>query len=204
MKFVTHECKTKLIIFLNFIFLGLFGDRDSNPSFLTPQFSTSEETFLQDTSFYERAAFNRRPSQLQHEMTTLNALGPPSHVLKARRLSKNTIKSSASTPITPVKSLSTTTLSSTSIRDKRRPSILDNYREFSNSNNSAVSPRFMALRKLSEVTTVSTVKIKKKIEGESLFIIFYRSYFIVTTTFDILFHRTTCSTNPFNISKHRG
>jgi hypothetical protein len=134
---------------------GLFGDGDSN-SFLSPQFSTSEETFLENTSFYERAAFNRRPSQLQHEMTSLNALGPPSHVLKARRLSKNTIKSSASTPITPVKSLSTASLSSSSIREKRKPSIVDSYSKgFSNSNNSAVSPRFMALRKLSEVTTVS-------------------------------------------------
>lgn len=83
----------------------------------------------------------------------MNALGPPSHVLKARRLSKNIISSSSSTPITPVKSLST---NSVSIKDKRKPSIVNNYsKELCDSNNSAVSPRFMALRKLSEVTTVS-------------------------------------------------
>lgn len=107
---------------------------------------------MQDNStIYERSTFNRRPSQLQHETTSLNALGPPSHVLKARRLSKNMTKHS-SAPTTPVKSLS-----SSSIRDKRKPSIVDNYsKEFCNSNNSAVSPRFMALRKLSEVTTVSS------------------------------------------------
>ncbi|KAG2236157.1 hypothetical protein INT48_003776 [Thamnidium elegans] len=119
-------------------------------SFLPSGFSTSEGAYMQDNStIYERATFNRRPSQLQHETTSLNALGPPSHVLKARRLSKNICKTS-SAPTTPIKSLS-----SSNIRDKRKPSIVDNYsREFSNSNNSAVSPRFMALRKLSEVTTL--------------------------------------------------
>lgn len=129
----------------------LFNSTEAG-SFLPSGFSTSEGAYMQDNStIYERATFNRRPSQLQHETTSLNALGPPSHVLKARRLSKNICKTS-SAPTTPIKSLS-----SSSIRDKRKPSIVDNYsREFSNSNNSAVSPRFMALRKLSEVTTVSS------------------------------------------------
>jgi hypothetical protein len=132
--------------------IGLYNGGDAR-SFLSPRFSTTEEAFLHDNStIYERASFRRRPSQLQHEMTSLNALGPPSHVLKARRLSKTTMNSSSSTPITPVKSLSSST-----IRDKRKPSIVDNYsKEFGN--NSAVSPRFMALRKLSEVTTVCSIK----------------------------------------------
>ncbi|GAA5805878.1 hypothetical protein HPULCUR_011404 [Helicostylum pulchrum] len=127
----------------------LFNNSEAG-SFLPSGFSTSEGAYMQDNStIYERATFNRRPSQLQHETTSLNALGPPSHVLKARRLSKN-ICTTSSAPTTPIKSLS-----SSSIRDKRKPSIVDNYsREFSNSNNSAVSPRFMALRKLSEVTTL--------------------------------------------------
>ncbi|CEP08399.1 hypothetical protein [Parasitella parasitica] len=92
------------------------------------------ESALEDDLYETRASFSRRPSQLIQERTTLNALCPPSHLLKARRLSKTIMKPSASTPIT--------------VKDKdRRSSISD-------SNHSAVSPRFMALRKLSEVSAL--------------------------------------------------
>lgn len=107
--------------------------------------STNVENTLEDNLYERKSSFSRRPSQLLQERTSLNALCPPSHVLKARRLSKTIIKSSNSTPIT--------------VKDKnRKPSVVDNYtKEFSN--NSAVSPRFMALRKLSEVTNVSNITI---------------------------------------------
>lgn len=108
------------------------------------------ENILEDNLYERKSSFSRRPSQLQQEMTSLNALCPPSHVLKARRLSKNTPKTSVSSPIVPSMSTSST---STAARN-RKPSIVENYsKEFSS--NSAVSPRFMALRKLSEVTAVS-------------------------------------------------
>ncbi|GAN02265.1 hypothetical protein MAM1_0019d01706 [Mucor ambiguus] len=106
---------------------------------------TNVENTLEDNLYERKASFSRRPSQLLQERNSLNALCPPSHVLKARRLSKTIIKPSASTPITG--------------KDKiRKPSIVDNYtKEFGN--NSAVSPRFMALRKLSEVTNLPSHSI---------------------------------------------
>ncbi|KAI8085891.1 uncharacterized protein B0P05DRAFT_595342 [Gilbertella persicaria] len=104
--------------------------------------NSNVENILEDNLYERKSSFGRRPSQLSQDLAALNALCPPSHVLKARRLSKNTIKTSVSTPI----------ISSSKPRS-RKPSIVDSYsKEFSN--NSAVSPRFMALRKLSEVTTL--------------------------------------------------
>lgn len=86
----------------------------------------------------EQASSNSK--RHQQEINSPNALCPPSHVLKARRLSKNAIQSSTSTPIN----------SSSKTKITRKHSFVD-----SMNSNSAVSPRFMALRKLSEVTTVS-------------------------------------------------
>ncbi|KAI8642497.1 hypothetical protein BD408DRAFT_416335 [Parasitella parasitica] len=100
----------------------------------------NKENTLEDELYETRLSFSRRPSQLLQENTTLNALCPPSHVLKARRLSKTIMKPSASTPVT--------------VKDKdRRSSISDNYSK-ELSSHSAVSPRFMALRKLSEVSNL--------------------------------------------------
>ncbi|KAK4516562.1 uncharacterized protein ATC70_011536 [Mucor velutinosus] len=106
---------------------------------------TNVENTLEDNLYERKASFSRRPSQLLQERNSLNALCPPSHVLKARRLSKTIIKPSASTPVT--------------VKDKNhKPSIVDNYtKEFGS--NSAVSPRFMALRKLSEVTNLPSHSI---------------------------------------------
>ncbi|KAL7319044.1 hypothetical protein PS15m_002216 [Mucor circinelloides] len=110
---------------------------------------TNVENTLEDNLYERKTSFSRRPSQLLQERNSLNALCPPSHVLKARRLSKTIIKPSTSTPVTG--------------KDRsRKPSIVDNYtKEFGN--NSAVSPRFMALRKLSEVTNLPSHSISYSI-----------------------------------------
>ncbi|KAI8361784.1 hypothetical protein EDC96DRAFT_512515 [Choanephora cucurbitarum] len=99
------------------------------------------ENTLEDNLSEKKTSFSRRPSQLSQDLS-FNALCPPSHVLKARRLSKNTIKASVSTPI----------ISST--QRSRKPSFVDGYQKEFISSQSAVSPRFMALRKLSEVTSL--------------------------------------------------
>lgn len=83
------------------------------------------------TSAYVRSQRTRRSSSQADSI--LHALTPPSHALKARRFSKN---------------------NEAGVGMSRKRSLVSEYqKEFSN--HSAVSPRFMTLRKLSEVTTVS-------------------------------------------------
>ncbi|KAI9487604.1 MAG: hypothetical protein EXX96DRAFT_85626 [Benjaminiella poitrasii] len=90
---------------------------------------------LENNSRERKSSLGELSSQLQ-EITTLNALCPPSHILKARRLSKNTIDSPVRSP-------------TREIATPKPLVVTDN-------NNSAVSPRFMALRKLSEVSNLSS------------------------------------------------
>jgi hypothetical protein len=75
---------------------------------------------------------------------TPHALRPPSHILKARRTSKHAIGSSI---ISSEKEQVNTP----------KPFVKRHHR--ANSCNSAVSPQFMAIRKLSEVTSVSILSV---------------------------------------------
>ncbi|CAO3660364.1 unnamed protein product [Rhizopus stolonifer] len=82
------------------------------------------------TSAYVRPQRTRRSSSQADSI--LHALTPPSHALKARRFSKN---------------------NEASVGMSRKRSLVSEYQKEFN-NHSAVSPRFMTLRKLSEVTTL--------------------------------------------------
>ncbi|KAI9254261.1 hypothetical protein BY458DRAFT_521255 [Sporodiniella umbellata] len=86
---------------------------------------TSLDSISTEEALYTASAFSKQKS-LPH------ALGPPSHNLKARRSSK--IVDVGSVPM------------------NRKQSIVKDYKEMTT--HSAVSPRFMTLRKLSEVTAL--------------------------------------------------
>ncbi|KAI9264828.1 hypothetical protein BY458DRAFT_513698 [Sporodiniella umbellata] len=90
----------------------------------------SAQEALYKASVFVRPQRTRRSSSQADSI--LHALTPPSHSLKARRFSKNNV---------------------TSVGMSRKRSLVSEYQK-ELSSHSAVSPRFMTLRKLSEVTTL--------------------------------------------------
>ncbi|KAI8997317.1 hypothetical protein BDB01DRAFT_31028 [Pilobolus umbonatus] len=91
--------------------------------------------FLEPPILHEHVAVT---DSQQYNGASVNALCPPSHVLKARRISK------------PISNTSGELNSIVAERPRKASVVMDNYHK-ELSNNSAVSPRFMALRKLTEV-----------------------------------------------------
>jgi hypothetical protein len=94
---------------------------------------SAEEAIYTASIISKRTKKIRKSSQPD---SILHALAPPSHILKARRLSKTNQDESPTGEM------------------KRKRSIVTDYQK-ELVNHSAVSPRFMTLRKLSEVTAVS-------------------------------------------------
>ncbi len=107
--------------------------------------SLSAQEALYTASVFATRAKNTRRSSSQAD-SILHALTPPSHALKARRFSKNN-HTEPSTTAAPVE------------MSRQHSLVSECQKELSN--HSAVSPRFMSLRKLSEVTNVSIQGYKK-------------------------------------------
>ncbi|KAI7899618.1 uncharacterized protein BX663DRAFT_520733 [Cokeromyces recurvatus] len=98
------------------------------------------KTVLENNSRERKYSFSEHCSS--QEMNSFNALCPPSRSFKAHRLSKNTMDAS-------------TSLFLSSKKERKALSMIDGCSKDNNNNNhSAVSPRFMVLRKLSEVSTL--------------------------------------------------
>ncbi|KAG1051037.1 hypothetical protein G6F43_006732 [Rhizopus delemar] len=93
---------------------------------------STEEAIYTASIISKRTKKIRKPSQPD---SILHALAPPSHILKARRLSKSNQDESP-----------------TGEMKRKRSMVTDYQKELVN--HSAVSPRFMTLRKLSEVTAL--------------------------------------------------
>ncbi|KAG1052258.1 hypothetical protein G6F46_004051 [Rhizopus delemar] len=98
---------------------------------------SAQEALYTASVFATRAKKTRRSSSQADSI--LHALTPPSHALKARRFSKNN-HTETSTTAAPVE------------MSRQHSLVSECQKELSN--HSAVSPRFMSLRKLSEVTNL--------------------------------------------------
>lgn len=96
---------------------------------------TDTDSISAEEALYTASVFSK-----QAKKSVPHALAPPSHNLKARRLSKTVDESS-------------------SVEMSRKRSIVNDYQK-ELANHSAVSPRFMTLRKLSEVTALPAQPIE--------------------------------------------
>lgn len=121
----------KNILFILKLIIGRFRTISLDD---TDSLSVQEAVYTASV-FSNRIPMKSRRSSSQAD-SILHALAPPSHTLKARRLSKNNDPEPDQGEM------------------KRKRSIVHEYQK-ELSSHSAVSPRFMTLRKLSEVTVVS-------------------------------------------------
>lgn len=121
----------KNILFILKLIIGQFRTISLDD---TDSLSVQEAVYTASV-FSNRIPMKSRRSSSQAD-SILHALAPPSHTLKARRLSKNNDSEPGQGEM------------------KRKRSIVHEYQK-ELSSHSAVSPRFMTLRKLSEVTVVS-------------------------------------------------
>ncbi|KAI8887877.1 hypothetical protein K501DRAFT_330290 [Backusella circina FSU 941] len=121
-----------------------------NLSDKTQPIANSEKTLDELSSKKKYLSEPLQEEELAYSSTP-HALRPPSHILKARRTSKHAIASSIFSEKEQINS--------------PQPFVKRHHR--ANSCNSAVSPQFMAIRKLSEVTTLPSHTLSRPVQNTS-------------------------------------